>query len=126
LDVAENRSLSAKVDGFDLYDKFFPPSPWLPANLKLHIHDICSPFPNHLIGQYDVAHFRLFITLPRDKLQQMIQNAFKLLKPGGYIQWVEHDKTNLTAVTSRPGQSVKTIEALIELEQNPFPGYNAK
>lgn len=79
MDVAEDSSLSAEVDAFDVSNKFFPPSAFLPSNIKLRLYDICSPFPEELLGKYDVVHFRLFLTLSTSKLDQMLENAITLL-----------------------------------------------
>ncbi|KAF2187593.1 hypothetical protein K469DRAFT_704495 [Zopfia rhizophila CBS 207.26] len=125
IDVAENSSPLAEVDGFDISDKFFPPSNWLPKNITLRLQDVFSSFPDELLGKYDVVHFRLFLTLSTSRLSQALENAVKLLKPGGYIQWTEHDKTNLKPIAKSPELSTEAVKALINLEQNPFPNYNA-
>jgi hypothetical protein len=60
-------------------DKFFPPRPWLPSNLTLGLHDVCAPFPAERLGQYDVVHFRLLLTLTTEKLGQLLENTITLL-----------------------------------------------
>ena len=80
IDVAEELSRSVDVDAFDISDKFFPPSSWLPSNLTLRRQDIFKEFPEELHGKYDVVHFRLFLTLSTDRLRQALDNAIKLLR----------------------------------------------
>lgn len=152
IDIAEDPKLDATVVAFDISDKFFPPTAWLPSNLTLCIHDILRPFPDNLLRTFEVLHLRLFLTLTAEKLGRIIENAITLLsestiilflinicknrdeaaltllhrlEPGGYIQWVEHDKTDLKPITASLGQDSSAVEALIELEKNPFPNYNA-
>lgn len=79
IDVAENSLLSAQIDAFDISDKFFPPSGWLPHNVKLYSHDITVPFPEEMLGVYDVVHFRSFLTLSTNQLRQMLDSAITLL-----------------------------------------------
>lgn len=47
------------------------------------------------------------------------------LEPGGYIQWIEHDKTELEPLSTNSSRSLEAVNALIALEKNPFPNYNA-
>ncbi len=49
-----------------------------------------------------------------------------LLEPGGYIQWVEHDKTAIVPVAVSPAQPTTAAQAFIDLQQSPFPNYNAR
>ncbi|KAF1940884.1 hypothetical protein EJ02DRAFT_445202 [Clathrospora elynae] len=125
IDVAEDPKLNAEVDGFDVSDKFFPPQAWLPCSLSLRLQDVTAPFSAERLGTYDLVHFRLFLTLTTEKLDQLLENAIKLLKPGGYIQWVEHDKTSMKPVAASAEGSTEAVEAFIGLQQSPFPNYRA-
>ncbi|KAH3950561.1 hypothetical protein HBI56_204430 [Parastagonospora nodorum] len=125
IEVAEAFGPRAEVVAFDTSDRFTPPAPWLPPNLSIRIHDITLPFSEDLLGQFDVINFRLFLTLPPEKLNVMLANAMALLKPGGYIQWTEHDKTDLEPLSTNSSRSFEAVNALIALEKNPFPNYNA-
>lgn len=138
-DVAEDTSLLTDIDGFDISDKFFPPRAWLPNNVKLHLHDIYNPFPEHFQRHFDLVHLRLFLTLSTIQVTQILENAMTLLstsswyrcgqltslEPGGYIQWTEHDKTAITPIAASPTQPTTAAQAFIDLEQNPFPNSNA-
>ncbi|CAI6331423.1 unnamed protein product [Periconia digitata] len=124
IDVAEDPKLQADVHGFDVNSKFFPPAAWLPSNVTLHSQDILSSFPEPLLGTFDVVHFRLFIMLDEEKIRSMVKNAIELLKPGGFVQWIEHDKTSLRPITVSENQDTSSVEALIEMEKHPFPNYN--
>ena len=76
------------IHGYDISDKFFPPSAWLPSNVSLHLHDIYEPFPEGSNGQFDVVHLRLFLTLSTAQVAQILQNAKMLLSKsyGGAIE----------------------------------------
>jgi hypothetical protein len=79
IDVAEDAGLKAEVYAFDISEKFFPPRPWLPSNLTVELHDVGVPFLAEHLGQYNVVHFRLFLTLTTEKLGQLLENAITLL-----------------------------------------------
>jgi hypothetical protein len=79
IEVAEAFGPRAEVVAFDISDRFTPPAPWLPPNLSIRIHDITLPFSEDLLGQFDVINFRLFLTLPPEKLNVMLANAMALL-----------------------------------------------
>lgn len=79
LDIAQDPALSVSIDGFDVSDKFFPPSAWLPDNVVLHMHDVTTPFPEPFTGKFDLVHLRLFINLPPAKVKAMLQQAITLL-----------------------------------------------
>ncbi|ORY11852.1 S-adenosyl-L-methionine-dependent methyltransferase [Clohesyomyces aquaticus] len=122
--LADDPTLSIQVDGFDLSPNFFPPAPWRPNNVELHVHDIYTPFNEGFLGKFHVVHLRLFLTLSSEKVSAILRNAMTLLKPGGYIQWTEHDKTNITPTAAYMGQSAEAAQAFIDLQKEPFPGYD--
>lgn len=77
--MAEDSQRRAEVDAFDLSERFFPPQAWLPANVRLHRHDITQPFPAEMLGQFDVVNLRLFLTLSEQQVQVFVRNAITLL-----------------------------------------------
>jgi hypothetical protein len=79
IDVAEDSKLDATVHAFDVSTKFFPPAEWLPPRLTLHVQDVQAPFPDKLLGKFDLVHYRLFLTLTAEKLGLMVENAVTLL-----------------------------------------------
>jgi hypothetical protein len=79
LDLAEDPFLQTEIDAFDIGNAFFPPSAWLPENVRLHLHDVYDPFPERFHGQFDVVHLRLFLTLSKAQIARMLQNALTLL-----------------------------------------------
>lgn len=81
-------SQSLQLDGFDIDLKNAPPAEWLPPTITLREWNIFDEVPDDLIGKYDVVHLRLLVLVVQnsDPLP-IIRNIFKMLKPGGYIQW---------------------------------------
>ena len=79
INLAETLPPTAEIDGFDVSKEFFPPEQWLPKNLKLLVQDAFDPFPREMQGQYDVAHLRWFLALPKTKVGPLIRNVMKLL-----------------------------------------------
>lgn len=73
--------------------------------------NVLEPPPEHLLGQFDVVHIRLFLVIITDgDPGQILTNCLKLLsrlrsalmgpvpkktdantEPGGYLQWDEYD-----------------------------------
>ncbi|KAL2815034.1 S-adenosyl-L-methionine-dependent methyltransferase [Aspergillus cavernicola] len=92
---------TVQIDGFDITDDQFPPSDWLPPNVSLRILDILKRVPEELKGQYDVVCIRYFGVLIRNNDPEFVlRNLVDMLKPGGYIQWVESDVYNQSVVKS--------------------------
>lgn len=81
---------SATLDGFDISDTQFPGGRELPANISFHVADMKRPFPQELLGTYDVVHIRLVVAaMNPDEWRPTYQNILTLLKPGGAVQWEE-------------------------------------
>lgn len=123
----------------------FPPAQWLPKSVKLHTQDIFDAFPEHLLGQYDVVHLRLFLTLSKAQIRPLLRNVVKLLSmyppttreletnsidranifkgPGGFLQWTEHDKASVGVIAASPAASTEATQQMVALERMPFPNY---
>ncbi|KAL2832767.1 S-adenosyl-L-methionine-dependent methyltransferase [Aspergillus pseudoustus] len=113
---------TVQIDGFDITTAMFPPADWLPANVSLRTLDILKPLPDELRGVYDVVCIRYFGVLIRDNDPGFVlRNLVDMLKPGGYIQWVEADIYNQRVVTS----AHSTLAGPTTLEQHlePWRGY---
>jgi SAM-dependent methyltransferase len=88
LDLARELPEPTVLDGFDIDLSKAPPAQWLPDNVTVYNWDILSPVPEHLVGRYDIVHLRLLIlVVEHSDPVPIIQNAYRMLKPGGYIQW---------------------------------------
>ncbi|KAG9245178.1 hypothetical protein BJ878DRAFT_32503 [Calycina marina] len=89
-DLARTLPPTAYLHGYDISTSQFPAQCLLPANITLQQQDLLSPFPTSVLGSYDVLHLRaLSFAFGKNDWERCLQNAIKLLKPNGYIQWDE-------------------------------------
>jgi hypothetical protein len=69
-----------QFDGFDVTDAQFPPSEWLPSNVRLETWNVLEPVPEHLVGQYDVVNIRYFaLVVRKENLSNLLKNLISLL-----------------------------------------------
>lgn len=97
---------SAECHGFDISDKMFPTHANLPKNVELHIADVKKAFDDRWLGYFDVVHIRLIeAAMRKDDWSVVLQNVITLLKPGGWLQWVEDDRAHSVRHAARPAAS---------------------
>lgn len=115
-----NRQLPLSCfDGFDVSADQYPPKEWLPANLSLETLDIHKEIPEELKGKYDIVHVRLFLTVVKnDDPLPILKNLMDMLKPGGYLQWSEHNLATITVKSIKPGLKTSSIQYLVEHARN--------
>nr|OQO31719.1 hypothetical protein B0A51_01067 [Rachicladosporium sp. CCFEE 5018] len=102
LDVASQPNAENwRFHGLDISDAQFPPSS--PVNFSFSTLNILDAVPAELEGTFDVLHLRLLILgLPAGTWETACTNLFKLLKPGGWLQWEEANFGNLSVLQSSP------------------------
>lgn len=89
--------------GFDISDKMFPPRAELAKNVTLHLADVKKPFDDQWLGYFDVLHVRLIgPAMRKDEWGPLLTNIVTLLRPGGWIQWLEGDMPQATRYPTRP------------------------
>ncbi|KAK5636175.1 hypothetical protein RRF57_011887 [Xylaria bambusicola] len=87
-EIAKTLPADAELVGLDYDTSKFSPS--LPSNITLRQADMYEPFPNDLLGRFDVVNVRLIIfALKEGQGTDLVRNLMTLLKPGGYIVWAE-------------------------------------
>jgi hypothetical protein len=107
--------------GLDVQSAHYPAPENLPENIKLGILDAFAPvenLPAEHVGQYDVVHVRAFSSVVKeDNPGPIIKNAYKMLKPGGYLQWDDLDGDSFKAVApgSNPHSSGVSTTATEEM-----------
>jgi len=117
MELSEELKLAA-IDGFDISSDQYPPKAWRPETVNLIVHDAFKPFAEEYQGVYDVVHVRFLLTLvSSDTIQTLLQNLLKLLKPSGYLQWVEPDMMASRIVASDPQSSTAAVEELQKMMQ---------
>jgi SAM-dependent methyltransferase len=104
LDVAKTLPPTCQLTGFDVSSSGFPPIQTLPSNVSFQVQDMLLPFPASEIGTYDVVAVRFISSsTTRSEWALSIKSIMTLLKPGGWLQWI--DSCNFTLYNSVPGSS---------------------
>lgn len=89
-ELAKSHPNTCHFDGFDVSDAQFPAK--LPSNIKLHIADVKQPLPTEYHGQFDLVFIRyLNAAMKPEDWKIVARNVSQLLKPGGWLQWIEGD-----------------------------------
>ncbi|KAI1818225.1 S-adenosyl-L-methionine-dependent methyltransferase [Poronia punctata] len=89
-ELSKQLSPSAELVGLDFDPTKFPAPETLPSNVKLSFGNAFEPFPQDLIGKFDVVHLRLFVfAMKTGQGPALIENLLTLLRPGGYLVWVD-------------------------------------
>ncbi|KAK0886465.1 hypothetical protein LTR02_018110 [Friedmanniomyces endolithicus] len=112
----------AQCDGFDISDKQFPASSDLkrdfPDSLRFHVRDATAEggYGKDFECQFDIVAVRLLhISIAGAQWTRAVQNAIALLKPGGYLQWIDWDPHSARLVQSRPMLEHTAIDQLLGL-----------
>ena len=107
---------NAQLHGFDIDLTQAPHPQWLPRNISLRSWNIFEDVPSDLIGKYDLVHVRLLVlVIPDGKPQSVLQNLFKMLKPGGYLQWDDIDCVNMHVKRINPQVQAPALDQLREI-----------
>jgi len=115
IDVARELPM-AQLDGFDNNLAQAPHSKWLPPSITMHYWNIFDDLPDDLIGKYDIVHVRLLVlVIEHGNPKPVIRNLFKMLKPGGYLQWDELDCVNMHVKKVDPKAPAPALEKLREM-----------
>ncbi|RYP35499.1 hypothetical protein DL768_010994 [Monosporascus sp. mg162] len=89
-EIAKTLPHDAELVGLDYDTSRFPHSSSLPSNITLRKADMYEPFPSDLLGRFDVVHVRMILFgLKEGHGTDLMRNLMTLLKPGGYLVWVE-------------------------------------
>ena len=111
--LARETSVQIRMDGMDITLAQAPPTQWLPPNITLTTWNIFDEVPNDLVGQFDVVHVRLLlVVVQNENAASVVRNLWKLLKPGGYIQWDELNYFDHHVLTVSPSVQSKASTEL--------------
>ncbi|RDI87921.1 hypothetical protein Vi05172_g1911 [Venturia inaequalis] len=82
---------SMDLHGFDISADQFPPAEKLAGNITLHLSNAKQGFPAEHHGKFDIVNLRLLTAAMENEKDwaDVARNSMALLKPGGYLQWVE-------------------------------------
>jgi SAM-dependent methyltransferase len=104
LDVAKHLPSTCHFTGFDVTDSAFPAKETLPPKVSFKVQDMFLPFAPEDLGTFDVVAVRFTSSvISRAKWTACIINLMTLLKPGGWLQWI--DSCNFALYNSVPGTS---------------------
>ncbi|KAK6072777.1 capsule polysaccharide biosynthesis protein [Seiridium cupressi] len=104
LDLAQTLPPDAQLYGFDISAAQFPAPEARPSNVSLHEHNVTEPFPEEYQGSFDIVAVRLITAgLRGDDWGAAVRNVSSLLKPGGYLQWIEPVHSSLQVFNSKIG-----------------------
>ncbi len=111
LELEDQTELSptAKLVGFDINPKLFPPPEFLPKRVVLHKFDILDPdsVPPEYVGAFDVVNARLLVTVFKGgDPSPFLRIASKMLKPRGWLRWTDCKSlsSEFNAVTLDPNR----------------------
>ncbi|KAL8778381.1 MAG: hypothetical protein Q9213_007436 [Squamulea squamosa] len=115
LDLLSDVPSTSRLDGFDISLDQCPPPPWLPSNVKLHTWNVFDDPPPDFVEVFDVVHVRLItFVIKNNDPRSVLSNLWKLLKPGGYLQWDEVDSVGCYVKAASPSISTDQIENLLK------------
>ncbi|KAI0108925.1 S-adenosyl-L-methionine-dependent methyltransferase [Nemania sp. FL0031] len=99
-EIAKTLPTSAELVGLDFDTSKFPKAEALPSNVTLGVANGLQPFPEEYRNRFDVVHLRFFLfALKQDQGVALVKNLLSLLRPGGWLVWVE---TNPSAWNAEP------------------------
>ncbi|KAI1758443.1 S-adenosyl-L-methionine-dependent methyltransferase [Xylaria castorea] len=103
-DIAKSLPPTCQLTGFDITSAAFPPPQSWPPNVSFKTQDMLLPLPASEIGTYDIVAVRFVSSATtRAEWARAIENLIKLLKPGGWLQWI--DSCNFALYNSVAGTS---------------------
>ena len=80
IELLSELPFNVHIDAIDISSAQFPPPAWLPESIHVIVHDVFQPFPEHMLGKYDLVHVQNFLCIWRsDKSETLLQNLVSLL-----------------------------------------------
>ncbi|KAI2625762.1 hypothetical protein GGR54DRAFT_654118 [Hypoxylon sp. NC1633] len=121
-ELSEALPAHSQLHGFDISCDQYPPKEWLPKNVSLHEHDAFQPFAQEFLGSFDVVNFRFFITLLNEEnIRPLLSNLRTLLKPGGFLHWLDLDPRSAKAIAIYPGLPMPRTESVVSMVRKVLP-----
>ncbi|KLU83061.1 hypothetical protein MAPG_02128 [Magnaporthiopsis poae ATCC 64411] len=113
LDVAKTLPPTCQLVGYDKSASALPAPQTVPANVSFKIHDMMQPFPASELGTYDIVAARFVSSAStRAEWTRAAGNLATLLKPGGWLQWI--DSCNFSLYCSTPGTSRRACKEIYD------------
>ncbi|KAH6847219.1 S-adenosyl-L-methionine-dependent methyltransferase, partial [Chaetomium sp. MPI-CAGE-AT-0009] len=113
LDVAKSLPATCQLTGFDATASSFPPEHQVPPNVTFQTQDMHQAFPASELGTYDIVAARFVSSgTSRREWADAVRNLATLLKPGGWLQWI--DSCNFALYNSTPGTSRRACQEIYD------------
>ncbi|KAF2202262.1 hypothetical protein GQ43DRAFT_480033 [Delitschia confertaspora ATCC 74209] len=126
IEVAEElkaTGLEASVKGFDISSAQYPAPNLLPPNIHLDIQDAFDTFEPKYHSYFDLVQVRGFVSFTRSAAaEKLLHNVFQILKPGGYLQWIDVDPHKSHIVSSDFAQASPVLERVLQRSRRPIEG----
>ncbi|KAF7924890.1 hypothetical protein EAE99_006367 [Botrytis elliptica] len=121
-DLASKLPETVRIDGFDISDAQYPAPGFRPKNVHLYVHDGFEEYPAEFLGQYDIVNARFWLCIINDPdAKPLLQKLLSLVKPGGYLQWLEPLPLSANVVVTHEGAETIASERLANTFHKPKP-----
>ncbi|KAL8635384.1 MAG: hypothetical protein Q9226_009360, partial [Calogaya cf. arnoldii] len=116
---ASTQHPSGTLHGYDINLTQAPPPAWLPTNISLREWDLLSgDVEPSMTSTYDYVHTRLLVCVVQNQDPvPIIKKIWKMLKPGGWLQWDELDTTHTHVFKISPSLATPALDALASWSQ---------
>lgn len=117
---------TTEFHGFDINLSNLPPAPWMPGIVQ-HMYNVFDEPPTELWSKFDIVNVSLACTFVNDKLiDNVLSNILKLVKPGGWLQWIELDLASIQIFFPNPTLSEETVQELEKVCPGAFELFGAQ
>ncbi|KAL1869396.1 hypothetical protein Daus18300_005608 [Diaporthe australafricana] len=125
LDAYDRLPDSTQLVGLDISFDAAPPPETFPASITFQKWDIHDPVPDELVDVFDIINvrFMVFVVL-KEEVPLVVDKFIQMLKPGGYLQWVEPDNQTVHGELTKPENTMTSIEQLMGLLKSQDPRLN--
>lgn len=112
-----NASCPVQITGLDISPEMFPdPNTW-PSNVIFSTYNFMKPPPEEFVEKFDIINNRFIwpVLWRSDEIRDLVIKHFtRMLKPGGYLQWLEPMPPSFRLLTFEPDGSVSIAEEMDE------------
>ncbi|ROV99109.1 hypothetical protein VMCG_06593 [Cytospora schulzeri] len=85
----------------------------IPSNISFKHWDVKQELPEELTVAFDIVRVRfLSFVLLNGEVQGLVEKLFRMLKPGGYLQWGEPDMETLRMEQAGTGLETESLKQL--------------
>ncbi|KUI58944.1 Demethylmenaquinone methyltransferase [Cytospora mali] len=115
-DVRDQVAKSAQFVGLDISFDAAPHPKTIPSNITFQHWNVKEDLPEEYIAAFDIVHVRfLSFVLLNEEVQGVTEKLFRMLKPGGYLQWGEPDMETVRIEKADPEVKTERLEELFKL-----------